>query len=146
MKELPINICILHNLTPYYTMATAYVSKEDTDNGKNLFSTILIDNYIDFVAHHSNGDFIALMPDDNLLDYYYSTAIDYIETGQNKDLIATDLTKSFMWHSKHTDLLSFDDKATLKLKLLSWSKKFIKEYSNNIDVADEPATKRQRLY
>ncbi len=147
MKTLPIYICIPPNLSILYkasTMATAYISKED--NGKDLFSTILIDNYIDFVANHSNGDFIALIPDDNLLDYYYSTAIDYIETGQNKDLIATDLTKSFMWHSKHTDLLSFDDKATLKLKLQSWSKKFIKDYTNMLHAADEPAAKRQRLY
>ncbi len=149
MKEPSIYICIPPNLSILYkasTMATACFPKENTDNGKNLFSTILIDNYIDFVANHSNGDFIALMPDDNLLDYYYSTAIDYIETGQNKDLIASDLTKSFMWHSKYTDLLSFDDKATLKLKLQSWSKKFIKEYTNMLHAADEPAAKRQRLY
>ncbi len=128
--------------------ATVYFAEqqEDTINGKDLFSTILIDNYIDFVANHSNGDFIGLVPDDNILDSYYSTAIDYISTGENNELIATDLTKSFMWHSKYTSLLSYEDKATLKLKLLSWSKKFIKEYTNALYSVDEPAAKRQRLY
>lgn len=119
--------------------------QEESIDGKEIFTRTILDNYIDFVAHNSDGDFIGLVPDDNILDSYYATAIDYIATGQNDNLIATDLMKSFMWHAKYTSLLSFANKAALKICLLSWSTTFVAEYKAALyDM--EPSTKRRRLY